>query len=708
MLHLEMTRFFIYRGVHVQNRSFDPHFMSSVEIFLPDGKALTFSNQPTVLEVAQKIGAGLAKATLGAKFNGDPAIIDLRTKVPSGTKIEIITSKSPEGLEIIRHTAAHVMAQAVQELWPDVKVTIGPVVESGFYYDFDSPRTFTPDDFEKIEKKMYEIINADLEIRREDVDWKKAKETFAKLGEKFKLELIDDIHKKTGDPTVGIYHNGDKWFDLCRGPHIQRTGQIKAVKLMSIAGAYWRADETREQLQRVYATAFADKKELDQYLVRLEESKKRDHRKLGKELGLFMFHPYAPGSPFFTGKGSILYNELVGLMRDLYREFDYQEVITPQIFDIDLFKTSGHYQNYRENMYFAAIDKSAQKEQVEGTDERQASMKPMNCPSHCLIFGAEKKSYRELPIRMADFGRLHRFERSGVMHGLTRVRTFCQDDAHIFCAPEQMENEIIKFMQLTAKTYELLGMTDFKMVVATRPANRMGTDETWDKAEGALKKGLEALNYKYTIAPGDGAFYGPKIEIHFVDAIGRSWQLGTLQIDYNLPEAFSLEYVGEDNKAHRPVMLHRAILGSLERFIGIYIEHTSAKFPTWLAPQQVVIMNVTDKQTAYANELMATMKAAGVRAEFDARNEKLGFKIREAQLQKIPYMLVVGDQEVQNRTVTVRLLDGRNINGLPFDEFSSLLQREIKERTLVSLVAEKAGPAVNAPASSQSNQEVRH
>lgn len=677
--------------------------MSANQVILPDGKSLEFEKVPTVLEVATKIGAGLAKATLGARFNGQPEIVDLRSPVPNGTKIEIITSKSAEGLEVIRHSAAHVMAQAVQSLWPDVKVTIGPVVDNGFYYDFDSPRTFSPDDFEKIEKKMMEIIQADLEIKREEVDAEKAKSTFAKLGEKFKLELIDDIVAKTGAKTVGIYHNGDQWFDLCRGPHVQRTGQIKAVKLMSIAGAYWRADENREQLQRVYATAFADKKDLDQYLLRLEESKKRDHRKLGKDLGLFMFHPFAPGSPFFTGKGTIIYNELVGLMRDLYREFGYQEVITPQVFDVELFKTSGHFQNYRENMYFAAIDKSAQKELIEGVDERQASMKPMNCPSHCLMFAADKHSYRELPLRIADFGRLHRFERSGVMHGLTRVRTFCQDDAHIFCRPDQMQAEIVDFMKLTMKTYEILGMTEFKLLVATRPENRMGSDAIWDQAEGALMKGLESLGLKYGISLGEGAFYGPKVEIHFVDAIGRSWQLGTIQIDYNLPEAFGLEYVGEDNQSHRPVMLHRAILGSLERFIGVYLEHTSAKLPTWLAPTQAVLMNVTDKQDAYAKECLQTLKSLGIRAEYDARNEKLGFKIREAQLQKIPYMMVVGDQEVQNRTMTIRFNDGRNANGVSFDKLVDVLKTEVRTRSLKSLVAEQF-----ASSKSESNQEVRH
>ncbi len=676
----------------------------SVQVTLPDGKQIDFDREPTVLEVAARIGAGLAKATLGAKFNGAPEIVDLRARVPNGARIEIVTSKVPEGLEVIRHSAAHVMAHAVQQLWPDVKVTIGPVVESGFYYDFDSPRPFTPEDFEKIEKKMMELIAADLEIRREDVPWREAKERFAKLGEKFKLELIDDIHAKSGDEVVGIYHNGEQWFDLCRGPHVQRTSQIKAVKLMSLAGAYWRGDEKREQLQRVYATAFADKKDLDQHLARLEEAKKRDHRKIGKDLGLFMFHPYAPGSPFFTGKGATIYNQLVGLMRDLYREFGYQEVITPQVFDVELFKTSGHYANYRENMYFTSIDQAAQKDKVEGVDVRQSSMKPMNCPSHCLMFGADKKSYRELPWRIADFGRLHRFERSGVMHGLTRVRTFCQDDAHIFCTRSQMKAEIIDFMRLTKKTYELLGMTEFRVLVATRPENRMGSDQVWDEAENALEEGLKALEIPYAISPGEGAFYGPKIEIHFVDAIGRSWQLGTIQVDFNMPESFGLEYVGDDNQPHRPVMLHRAILGSLERFIGIYIEHTSGKFPTWLAPEQVYVLNVTDRQEEYANEILARLRAQGVRVHFDSRNEKLGFKIREAQLARVPYMLVIGDQEVQNRTVTLRLNNGAQISALKLEEFERLLVAEIRERRLESPWATATGES----AKSKSNEEVSH
>jgi threonyl-tRNA synthetase len=645
--------------------------MSSIKIILPDKTVLDFDQEPTVLDVASRIGAGLAKATLGAKINGQTEVIDFRTKLADGTRLEIVTLKSKEAVDILRHSAAHVMAEAVQELWPEVKVTIGPVIENGFYYDFDSPRTFSPEDLERIERKMVEVIARDAPIERENWDAAKAVTTFKGMGENYKVELIEDLKAK-GETTFGVYKQG-KWFDLCRGPHVKSTGQIKAVKVLSLAGAYWRGDETRPQLQRIYATAFADKKELEAHLTRLEEAKKRDHRKLGKELGLFQFHAYAPGAPFFTGKGSIIYNELMNYVRDLYRETGYEEVITPQVFNTELFKTSGHYANYRENMYFT---------QVVEKDEAESSMKPMNCPGHCLMFGAEHHSYRELPVRLADFGRLHRFERSGVMHGLTRVRSFCQDDAHIFCTPEQMQPEIRDFMSMASKIYSQLGMPNFKTFVATRPEKRMGSDEIWEKAENALKDGLTSLDIPFEISPGDGAFYGPKVEIHFVDAIGRSWQLGTIQIDFNLPESFKLEYVGEDNSSHRPVMLHRAILGSLERFIGIYIEHCAGHFPTWLAPQQVVILNVTEKQNAYCQELLGDLKAAGVRAKFDSRNEKLGFKIREAQLAKTPYMLVVGDQEVEKRTVTVRLKNGAQVPNVAGDDFVKQVTKEIRERNL--------------------------
>jgi threonyl-tRNA synthetase len=673
--------------------------MSAVKIVLPDNRVLEFDKEPTVLEVAQKIGAGLAKGTLGAKINGNPEIIDLRSRLKDGTKLEIVSTKSPDAKDVIRHSAAHVMAQAVQELFPGTQVTIGPVIDTGFFYDFDSKHTFTPEDLEKIEKKMAEIIARDLPITREDWNADEAIAQFVKMGETYKQELITEL-KARGEKTVGIYFQGkgsqDKeWFDLCRGPHVQSTGQIKAFKLLTTAGAYWRGNEANAQLQRIYATAFGDKKELETYLKNLEEAKKRDHRRLGKDMGLFMFHPWAPGSPFFTGRGSVVYNELVNYIRDEYESTGYEEVITPQVFNTELFKTSGHYANYAENMYFT---------KVAAQDEQESGMKPMNCPSHCLMFGAERHSYRELPVRMADFGRLHRFERSGVMHGLTRVRTFCQDDAHIFCTPEQMHKEIGDFMAMAKKVYGTLGMPDFKVLIATRPEKRMGSDETWDAAEGALIDAMKNLNIPYEISPGEGAFYGPKVEIHFVDAIGRSWQLGTIQVDYILPERFDLEYVGEDNAAHRPVMLHRAILGSLERFIGIYIEHCAGHFPTWMAPRQVAILNVTDRQNGYCEEIAALLKSKGLRAEWDRRSEKLGYKIREAQMMKLPYMLIIGDQEVEKRTVSVRLKNGSQISGLPLDEFVATLTKEVKERSLENLLTAPDAPTAEA----NKNPEVRN
>jgi threonyl-tRNA synthetase len=666
--------------------------MSAVHITLPDNTVLEFDHEPSALEVAGRIGPGLAKSTLGAKLNGLPEVVDFRTPLKDGTKLEIITLKSSEANDVIRHSAAHVMAQAVQEIWPDVKVTIGPVIDTGFYYDFDSPRPFTPEDLERIEKKMAEIVSRDLEITRENWDGAKAVETFAKMGENYKKEIIEDLQAK-GEKQFGVYKQGE-WFDLCRGPHVRSTGQIKAFKVLSLAGAYWRGDETRPQLQRIYATAFKDKKELAEYLLQLEEAKKRDHRKIGKELGLFSFSQYSPGAPFFTGKGTVIYSELQNFIREMYREYGYDEVITPQIFDVELFHRSGHYDNYRENMYFTEVD------------ERQFASKPMNCPSHCVLFSTERYSYRDLPLRMADFGRLHRFERSGVMHGLTRVRSFCQDDAHIFCRHDQIQSEIEKFMELLKRVYTKLGMPEYKIFLSTRPEKRMGAEEIWDNAENALASALKSMNLPYAINAGDGAFYGPKLDIMFVDSIKRPWQLGTLQIDFNMPNAFDLKYVGEDNAEHRPVMLHRAILGSLERFIGVYIEHCAGHFPTWLAPLQVQILNVTERQTAYCQELAALMKSQGIRVHFDARNEKLGFKIREAQLQKVPYMLIIGDSETQNRMVSVRLRNGQTENNLALDTFIKLLLSDVRERLLVSPLLKETQNADLAKDSANPNQEV--
>lgn len=658
--------------------------MSEIRIVLPDNSVKIFDHEPSALEVAQSIGSRLAQDTLGVKINGSQEIQDLRLPLKDGTKVELVTTKSPDANEVIRHTSAHVMAQAVQALWPDVKVTIGPVIENGFYYDFDSPRAFTEEDFEKIEKEMKKIVDANYPLVKEVWSIQKAIDTFTKMGERFKVELIQGLAEK-GEKDVSIYHQGP-WFDLCRGPHIQKTGQIKAFKLMSVAGAYWRGDEKNPMLQRVYATAFRDSKELETYIANIEEAKKRDHRKLGKELGLFMFHQLTPGAPFFTGRGATVYTELQNLMREMYREFDYQEVITPQFFDTDLFKQSGHWENYRENMYFMRID------------ERDFGAKPMNCPSHCLMFGNEKHSYRELPMRIADFGRLHRYERAGAMHGLTRVRSFCQDDAHIFCSIDQIQKEIASFMTLLNKVYSILGMDNYKIFFSTRPEKRLGSDEVWDKAEGALENALKSLNLPYTINPGDGAFYGPKLDIMFVDALNRPWQLGTLQCDFNLPIVFDLKYTGEDNQEHRPVMLHRAILGSLERFIGVYLEHTAGALPTWLSPTQAMILNVTDRVNPFCEEILRALGHNKVRAEFDRRNEKLNFKIREAQLLKVPYMIIVGDKEAENRQVSLRLRNGKMINNIGLDEMMQMILQDIQGRHL------EPGPGVQQ----EPNQEVSH
>jgi threonyl-tRNA synthetase len=621
-----------------------------INIILPDNSVKSFDSEPTTLDVANSIGARLAKDTLGAKINGQSEVIDLRTPLKDGTRLQIITTKSPEALNVIRHSCAHLMAQAVQEIWPEVKVTIGPVVDNGFYYDFDSSFNFTEEHFEVIEKKMTDLQKKDLPLVRENWPIQKAIDTFENMKERFKVELIQDLAAK-GETVVGIYHQGP-WFDLCRGPHVQSTGQIKAFKLMSVAGAYWRADDKNPMLQRVYGTAFGDKKELDAYLIQLEEAKKRDHRKLGKELGLFMFHELAPASPFFTGRGTVVYNELTKYIRELYHKYDYQEVITPQIFDLDLFKTSGHYQNYKDNMYFTK------------PDDREFGLKPMNCPSHCLLFASEKHSYRELPLRMADFGRLHRYEKSGSLHGLSRVRTFCQDDAHIFCSLDQLKSEISKFIEMLNLIYQTLGMPNYKLLLATRPEKRMGTDEYWDKSEKALADAITEMGLPFEFSPGEGAFYGPKLEMHFIDAIGRSWQTGTIQVDPNLPEAFDLKYTGEDNKEHRPVMLHRAVLGSLERFISVYLEHTAGHLPVWLSPTQVVLLNVTDRVNSFCEKLETHFKENFIRCEFDRRSEKLNFKIREAQLKKIPYMFIIGDKEAEAGTVSVRLSNGTLYNNI--------------------------------------------
>jgi len=643
---------------------------SPIRIYLPDGKTLEFDHQPTGLELARSISPKLAEAALGYKIEGDPEVRDLRFPIPAESRVKIVTNKDADANEVVRHSCAHIMAQAVQKLWPDVQVTIGPVIENGFYYDFYSPRSFKEEDLPLIEAEMKQIIEANYSLIREEWPVDEAIAFFKKAGEQFKVEIIEDL-KAQGHQVVSVYRQGP-WLDLCRGPHIQSTKQVTAFKLLSVAGAYWRGDEKNPMLQRIYGTAFAQPKDLEAYLKQLEEAQKRDHRKLGKDLGLFIFHPWAPGSPFFTGKGSVLYNELQKYLRELYLKWGYQEVITPQMFDADLFKTSGHYQNYKENMYFLAAD------------EREFAFKPMNCPSHCLLYKSETHSYRELPLRVADFGRLHRFERAGTMHGLTRVRSFCQDDAHIFCTLSQLSSEIESFMRLLNEVYATLGMSEYRVFLSTRPEKRMGSDQVWDQAEGALESALKTLGLSYQINPGDGAFYGPKLDIMFVDAIGRPWQLGTLQVDFNLPEAFALEYVGEDNQTHRPVMLHRAILGSLERFIGVYLEHTAGHLPVWISPTQVILLNVTDRVNDFCGKVLNHLKGLQIRAEFDQKSEKLNYKIRQAQLQKIPYMFIVGDKEAESGQVSLRLRSGENLPPLSWEKACQVVKMMIQNRTLDS------------------------
>ena len=644
--------------------------MSSVNIRLPDQSIKSFDHKPTVLEVALSVSKNLARSTVGGQVNNNKEVVDLRTNLKDGDKLFIVTSQSKEGREVLRHSAAHIMAQAVQELYKNVKVTIGPVIETGFYYDFDPENPFSNEDLPKIEKKMEEIIKRNLPVTREIWSTEKAIRIFEDMGENFKAEIIRDL----GEKEVSLYRQGG-WFDLCRGPHVQSTGQVKAVKVMSLAGAYWRGDHRNKQLQRVYGTAFYNKKEMEEYLHFLEEARKRDHRKLGKDLGLFMFHDWAVGMPFFSPRGTILYNELTGYIRSCYKKYAYEEVITPQIYNINLFKASGHYDHYQENMYFSDLG-----------EKGMTGVKPMNCPGHCLLYASEKHSYRELPIRMADFGRLHRYEASGALHGLTRVRSMCQDDAHIFCTTVQMQSEIVLFMEMLKEIYQTLGLNEFKVSIATRPENRMGGDDVWNQSESALKKALEEIDINYEINPEEGAFYGPKIEIHFVDVMKRVWQLGTMQVDFNMPENFNLTYVGEDNSPHRPVMLHRAILGTFERFIGIYLENRDGKLPLWLCPVQVTILNLADRQKEYCEKIKKNLEERNVRVHFDNRNEKLGYKIREAQLKKDPYMMIIGDREMEQQKVSIRVRSGKTSEPMTLEECLQSLEQEIKSKSLEQLI----------------------
>src|SRR6266550_5912420 len=577
-----------------------------MQVELPDGSKREVPDGATVADVAASIGRGLAKAAIAGKVNGK--VVDVYAPVSDNAKIEIVTPKSETGLDTIRHSTAHLMAMAVQELFPGTQVTIGPVIENGFFYDFATDRPFSDEDLRRIEEKMTEIVARDLPIKREEWSRDEAIKVFDGVGEKFKVEIIRDI---PGNETLSVYRQGE-WFDLCRGPHVPSTGRLGAFKLTHVAGAYWRGDERNQMLQRIYGTAWADKEQLDAHLKQLEQARARDHRKLGRELGLIYFSHFAPAMPNFLPKGAVIYNELFEFVRGYYRREGYSEVVTPLVWDTELFKISGHYENYKENMFFIEVE------------EKEYGLKPMNCPGHTQIYAMERRSYRDLPIRLADFARLHRYERSGVTSGLVRVRSFAQDDAHLFITPEQIEPEIDRELRLIKEIYDAFGFDEVRIALSTRPPKRIGADEVWDLAESALEAALKKNGLKYRVDAGEGAFYGPKLDFQVTDAIGRPWQLGTVQLDYGQPECFNLEYIGADNAEHRPVMIHRAILGSIERFIGIIIEHFAGAFPLWLTPVQTAVLPLSEKFLDYGREVSAKLKAAGLRIETDRSNEKLG------------------------------------------------------------------------------------
>ena len=632
-----------------------------VSIVLPDKTTLSFDKATSGAEIAARIGAGLAKAALAVKADGK--LLDLATPLTTDAAVEIVTAKSPEGLDILRHSCAHVMAQAVQELYPETQVTIGPAVENGFYYDFAREKPFTPDDLAAIEKRMAEIVDRDEKIVRSEQKRQDALAFFKNKGEKYKVELIEDLPE---DAVISFYTQG-AFTDLCRGPHVPSTGKIgKAFKLTKVAGAYWRGDAKREQLQRIYGTAWADKKDLDAYLTMLEEAEKRDHRRLGKEMDLFHFEDVAPGDIFWHPHGWTLFQTLINYLRARQDEAGYVEINTPQIMDRVLWETSGHWDWYRENMFTTTIE------------DRVYCVKPMNCPGGILVFKQGLKSYRDLPQYIAEFGRVHRYEASGAIHGLLRVRAFTQDDAHIFCTPEQLEDECQKVVRLMLDIYKAFDLNDVSIKLSTRPAERIGADELWDKTESALAKALEDMGYHYTLNPGDGAFYGPKLDFKVKDAIGREWQLGTLQVDMNLPERFDVTYIGEDGEKHRPIMLHRALFGSLERFTGIMIENYAGKFPFWLAPLQVVVATITGEGNAYAETVVKTLKKAGIRAEADLRNEKINYKVREHSLKKVPVILVIGKREAAEQTVAVRRLGQEKQQVLSLNDAVAMLVKEAR------------------------------
>ncbi|MDP6050715.1 MAG: threonine--tRNA ligase [Candidatus Latescibacteria bacterium] len=635
--------------------------MSDIRVTLPDGKQLKASVGSTVMDVVKQIGPGLARAALAAKIDGQQ--VDLAHSLDKDAALEVLTFNNPEGREVYWHSTAHLMAQAIKDLFPETQLTIGPPINEGFYYDFDKPDPFTAEDMERIEARMTELARADLPISRREIQREDARNLFTELGEIYKVEMIDDLDP---DETISIYEQGD-FVDLCRGPHLPSTGKIKAFKLLNIAGAYWRGDEKNQMLQRIYGVSYPQKKEIEAFLERREEAESRDHRKLGRQLGLFMFHPFAPASPFFFPKGARLYNTLIDYVRGLYKEYGYEEVITPLIYEAGLWKISGHYDHFWEEMFH--ID----------ADDREYAPKAMNCPSHCLMYAANHHSYRDLPVRYADFARLHRHERSGVTAGLTRVRSFSQDDAHIFCRPDQIQHEIQDFIKMLKDTYTMLGFDEIDILLSTRPDHRAGTDEIWDRAEETLSNVLHALEIEYTVVSGEGAFYGPKVDFIVNDALKRPWQLGTCQLDFNMPEQFKLEYITESGKPARPTMIHRAMLGSLERFLGVYIEHCAGAFPTWLAPVQVIVIGISEHQTDYVNQIAEQLSQSGYRVETDVRNEKVGYKIREAETIKIPFMAVVGAREMASGGVSVRRHGQGDLGSMTVNEFIQSIETDVKQ-----------------------------
>ena len=635
--------------------------MADVKIILPDGSAKEYAAGTTLGEAVKQLSNSLAKKVLAANVNGE--LTDLREELVDGSEVAFLTFEEDGGKHTLRHTASHILAQAVKRLWPEAKLAIGPAIDKGFYYDIDMEHTLTPEDLGKIEKEMSRIVKENLPITKSVMSRQEAIEFFKSKNEDYKVELIEDLPE---DAVISCYAQGD-FIDLCAGPHVASTGKVKAFKLQSIAGAYWRGDEKNKMLQRIYGTAFEKKEELDAYLHMLEEAAKRDHRKLGKELGLFVIKEEGPGFPFFLPKGMALRNELENFWREVHHDFEYDEIRTPIILNKHLWETSGHWDHYRENMYTTIID-----------DEEYA-IKPMNCPGGILVYQNEMHSYRDLPLRYAELGLVHRHELSGALHGLFRVRAFTQDDAHVFMLPEQMQSELMKVIELFDRIYSQFGLK-YHVELSTKPDNAMGDDAIWEAATEALRNAIEAKGIDYVINPGDGAFYGPKLDYHIEDSLGRTWQCGTIQLDMNLPERFQIEYVGEDGQKHRPIMIHRACFGSMERFIGILTEHYAGAFPTWMAPVQVKILPISEKHVEYAKELAKQMHRDYVRVEVDDRSEKIGYKIRQAQMAKVPYMLVVGDKEVEEGTVNVRKHGGDELGSVPFEEFFNSIKIEIKER----------------------------